>query len=306
MHTRRFQVILAFAIGLAAVSVAAPLIRLAGAPSLVVATWRLGIASFILAPFFWFTFSRRRSELGRTAILISLLSGVFLCFHFAFWIESLHHTTVMSSVVLVTMNPIFLGIASPLLLRERVTRRMLFAIALGITGVVVISLRDFRTLAGNRDILYGNLLALAGAVMNSAYLLCGRRVRRSLSIVSYTYLTYTTAAVLLMLGALVFRQPLLGWPQKTYLCVFLLALFPQVFGHSSFNWALKHVSAPVIGTVILGEPIGASLLAWLVLHETPAPLEVVGGILVLAAIALAALEIGAETEPTQPAASRVQ
>jgi drug/metabolite transporter (DMT)-like permease len=103
---------------------------------------------------------------------------------------------------------------------------------------------------------------------------------------------------LLILGALLFRQPLAGYPPRMYLCVFLLALFPQVFGHSSFNWALKHVSAPVIGTVILGEPIGASVLAWLVLHETPAPLEIVGGVVILAAIALAASEIGADTEPT--------
>ena len=109
--------------------------------------------------------------------------------------------------------------------------------------------------------------------MNSAYLLCGRSVRRRLSILSYTYVTYTTAAVLLILGALLFRQPLLGYPTGTYACFFLLAFFPQVIGHSSFNWALKHVSAPVIGTIILGEPIGASILAWFVLHERPAPLS---------------------------------
>lgn len=298
MPAPRYRVILAFAVGLAAVSVAAPLIRLAAAPSLVTAAYRLAIASLLLAPFFWFTFARRRPELTRRALWLSLASGTFLCFHFAFWIESLSHTSVTSSVVLVTMNPIFLGIASPLLLHERISRRMLVAIVLGIAGVVIISSRDFRSLAANRDVLYGNLLALAGAVMNSAYLMCGRTVRRRLSILSYTYVTYTTAAVLLILGALLFRQPLLGYPTQAYLCFFLLALFPQVLGHSSFNWALKHVSAPVIGTIILGEPIGASVLAWLVLHERPAPLELVGGVVILAAIALAASEIGTETEPT--------
>jgi drug/metabolite transporter (DMT)-like permease len=298
MPARRRSVVLAFAVGLAAVSIAAPLIRLAAAPSLVTAAYRLTLASLLLAPFFWFTLSRRRAELTRRALWLSLASGTFLCFHFAFWIESLSHTSVASSVVLVTMNPIFLGIASPLLLHERISRRMIFAIALGIAGVAIISLRDFRSLAANHDVLYGNLLALAGAVMNSAYLLCGRTVRRRLSILSYTYVTYTAAAVLLVLGALLLRQPLLGYPTKTYACFFLLALLPQVFGHSSFNWALKHVSAPVIGTVILGEPIGASILAWLVLHERPAPLELVGGVVILAAIALAALEIGTETEPT--------
>jgi drug/metabolite transporter (DMT)-like permease len=101
-----------------------------------------------------------------------------------------------------------------------------------------------------------------------------------------------------VLGALLFGRPLLGYPGRTCLYFLLLALFPQVLGHSAFNWALKHVSAPVIGTVILGEPIGASILAWLVLHERPAPLELVGGIVVLAAIALAASQIGTETEPT--------
>lgn len=294
----RFRVLLAFTTGLAAVSVAAPLIRLAHAPSIVVAAGRLSLASLLIAPFFWFTFARRKPELTRSALLLSIASGVFLCFHFAFWIESLSHTSVTSSVVLVTMNPIFLGIASPLLLHERVSRRMILAIAIGIAGVAIISVRQMHGLAANRDVLFGNGLALAGAIMNSAYLLCGRRVRRNLSIVSYTYVTYTVAAVCLLLGVLLLRQPVLGYPSRTYLFLFLLAFFPQVIGHSSFNWALKHVSAPVIGTIILGEPIGASILAWFVLHERPAPIELVGGAVILAAIALAATEIGTETEPT--------
>lgn len=292
----RFRVLLAFATGLASVSVAAPLIRLCHAPSIVVAAGRLAVASLLLAPFFWFTFARRKPELTRPVLLLAIASGVFLCFHFAFWIESLSHTSVMSSVVLVTMNPIFLGIASPLLLHERVSRRMIIAIAIGIAGVAIISARGLSGLAANRDVLYGNGLALAGAIMNSAYLLCGRRVRRSLSIVSYTYVTYTTAAVCLLLGVLLLRQPVAGYPSRTYLFLFLLAFFPQVLGHSSFNWALKHVSAPVVGTIILGEPIGASILAWFVLHERPAPIELVGGLVILAAIALAATEIGADTE----------
>jgi drug/metabolite transporter (DMT)-like permease len=296
--SRRAQVVTAFAVGLAAVSVAAPLIRLAAAPSLVTAAYRLSLASLLLAPFFWFSFARRRPELTQRALLLSIASGAFLCLHFAFWIESLSHTSVTSSVVLVTMNPVFLGIASPLLLHERISRRMVLAIALGIAGVVIISSRDLRSFAANRDVLLGNLLALAGALMASGYLLCGRGVRRRLSILSYTYVTYTTAAALLVLGALLFGRPLLGYPGRTCLYFLLLALFPQVLGHSAFNWALKHVSAPVIGTVILGEPIGASILAWLVLHERPAPLELVGGIVVLAAIALAASQIGTETEPT--------
>jgi drug/metabolite transporter (DMT)-like permease len=203
----------------------------------------------------------------------------------------------MSSVVLVTMTPIFLGIASPLLLHERVSRRMFIAIAIGIAGIAIVSARRMPGLVANRDVLYGNGLALAGAIMSSAYLLCGRRVRRSLSIISYTYVAYTTAAVCLLLGVLLLRRPLVGYPSRTYLYLFLLAFFPQVLGHSSFNWALKHVSAPVIGTVILGEPVGASILAWFVLHEKPAPIELVGGTVILAAIALAATEIGADAEP---------
>jgi drug/metabolite transporter (DMT)-like permease len=230
-------------------------------------------------------------------LLLSIASGVFLCFHFAFWIESLSHTSVTSSVVLVTMNPIFLGIASPLLLHERVSRHMILAIAIGLAGVAIISAREMPSLAANRDVLFGNGLALAGAIMSSAYLLCGRRVRRSLSIVSYAYVTYTTAAVCLLLGVLLLRQPIVGYPSQTYLFIFLLAFFPQLLGHSSFNWALKHVSAPVIGTIVLGEPIGASILAWFVLHERPAPIELVGGAVILAAIALAATEIGIDTEP---------
>jgi drug/metabolite transporter (DMT)-like permease len=288
------RIIPVLAVGLISISFAATLIRLTQAPALVIAAYRMGLSSLLLSPFFWRAWPKRRSELAAdsTSLRLSVVSGAFLAFHFALWIESLNHTSVTSSVLLVTMNPIFLGVASPLLLKEKINRRMVIAIVLGISGAAVITLRGDR--AGLLDLghLQGNLLALGGAVMNSAYLLLGRRVRRNLSNISYSYVTYTVAALLLLLGVAVFRQPLHGYRVVTYVYFLLLAIAPQLVGHSSFNWALKHLTAPVVAVVILGEPVGASLIAWLILHQPPTALEVVGGLLVLAGIALAAARIG--------------
>jgi drug/metabolite transporter (DMT)-like permease len=280
------------AVGLVALSSAAPLIRLAHAPAIVIAAYRMTLSAFLLSPLFWATWSRRRMEFVGSPALAgwSAVSGVFLALHFAFWIESLNHTSVTSSVLLVTMNPIFLAIASPLFLKEKLCRRMMLAILVGLTGAVVITLKG-----GDAGLLSaasrkGNLLALAGAVMYSGYLLLGRRVRQRVSILSYVYVTYTIAALILLAAVALFRLPLFGYSRTTYLYLGMLAVLPQLLGHSSFNWALKHVSAPAVSLVILGEPIGASLIAWWILHQAPTRIEVLGGILVLAGIALAGSE----------------
>jgi len=286
----RAATLLVLAVGLISISFAAPLIRLAQAPAVTVAAFRMGISVVLLSPFFWLTWRQRRADFTREPrlLLLSALSGIFLALHFGLWIQSLHETSVTSSVVLVTMNPVFLGIASPLLLKERISRRVVFAIVLGLVGAVVITLRWRTTELVSPQNLHGNLLALGGAVMYSGYLLLGRRVRRGISILSYVYAVYAVSALILLAGVAIFRQSLLGFTRLTYLYLVLLAVIPQLLGHTSFNWALKHMTAPVVSLVILGEPVGASLIAWLLLHQPPTIQEVAGGIMVLGAVALAA------------------
>ena len=267
--------------GIVAVSFASIFIRLAEAPSLVIAAGRLTIASLILAPP---TLIRAKDELQaltRGDLLLALLSGLFLGLHFATWISSLEYTSVASSVVFVSTSPMFVGLASHFLLKERVSRQMFVGIAVSVLGGMIVCYGDFGL--GARE-LFGDFLALAGAVAVSGYLLVGRRLRRKLSLLSYIFLVYSTAAVFLIAVCLVVGHAFSGYPQQTYLMFVLLALVPQIIGHSSYNWALKYLPATFVGVGTLGEPVGSTILAYFILNEVPTLAKIGGGVLILAGI----------------------
>ncbi|MBW2305523.1 MAG: DMT family transporter [Deltaproteobacteria bacterium] len=272
-------------IGVAAISFAAIFIRLADAPSLVVAAGRLTIASVILIPLSWSRIKEELKGIHPRDILIFLLSGTVLAFHFAVWIASLSYTSVAASVVLVTTNPIFVALASFFFLREHISRLQVIGIGLSVAGGMVIGGGEA---GGNGHALYGDLLALLGALLMTFYLLAGRRLRQRFSLLTYISVVYGMAAVLLLGMCLITGAsfyPYSGW---TYLMLVLLALGPQLIGHSSFNWALRHVTASFVAVAILGEPVGATLLAYLILGETLLPSQWIGGSLVLIGIYLCA------------------
>jgi len=269
--------------GVIAISFGSILIKLIPAPATVIAAFRLGLATLLLAPFAW----RGREELGQLSrhdLALSLLSGLFLALHFITWISSLKYTSVASSVVLVSTNPIFVGLGTWLILRERLERSLIWGIVLAVLGGVLIGMGDLRF---GREELLGDLLALAGAVMASAYLLVGRRVRQRVSLFNYIFIVYGLAAIVLLLIVLATRQPLCGYPPKAYLFLVLLALGPQLLGHSSLNWALKYTSAATVAVATLGEPVGSTILAYLILSEGLTLLKVLGGASILAGIYLA-------------------
>ncbi len=274
-------------LGVVAISFASIFIKLCDAPPLVIAAYRLTLATLILL---LFTFPRTFPELRRLTrqeILPSLLAGSFLCLHFALWITSLQYTSVASSVIFVTTNPIFVGLASTFLLRERLSGVLLFSILLAVLGGMIIGWGD---LGKGRDHLWGDFLALLGAIMATGYLLVGRKVRQKVSLIAYITLVYGVASVLLILLALLSGDLFFDYSVKTYLLFFLLAVVPQLIGHTSLNWALKFFSATLVAVFILGEPIGASILAYLFLGDAPGSNLVWGGTLVLLGIYLSARE----------------
>lgn len=265
------------------ISFASIWIRWADAPSISIAVYRVGLAALILTPI---TLSTRRYQLQaltRSDLRYALLGGVCLALHFIFWISSLEFTSVASSVVLVTTNPIFVALGSRFLLKESVPLGLIIGIAISLTGGVLIGYGDF--LAGP-NVLLGDGLALLGAVMASTYLLVGRRLRAHTDLLTYIFLVYGAAAIVLLITALLLQQPLLGFPQETYLWLVLLAIGPQLIGHTSFNWALKHLPASTVAVIILGEPVGSTVLAYFLLGEPVTVLKAVGGILILAGIYL--------------------
>ena len=275
-----------FVLALAVVSVsfAAIFIRLAQAPPLVIATYRLCIASLLIDPV---TCIRSRQELRRLTtgnLALALLSGAFLAVHFVLWISSLSYTTVASSVVLVTANPIFVGIASYFLFHEKLSRQTILGIGISFTGAVLIGYGGWNL--GSR-LLLGDLLALLGALAIAGYFLIGRRLRPCTSLLTYASLVYTSAALILLVSAIVFRCPFFGYSPTTYAMFLLLALVPQLLGHLSLNWALRFVPATLVTVAVLGEPVGATMLAFAVLGEVPTVCELGGGTLVLAGIFIA-------------------
>jgi drug/metabolite transporter (DMT)-like permease len=273
-------------LGIATTSTAAILIRLAqvGAHSLVIAAWRLTLATLILAPI---TLSTRRSELRgltRRDWSNALVSGLLLAVHFGTWITSLAYTSVAASVVLVSTYPIFVGLASHLLLRERLSRKMVVALLVATAGSMLIGLGD---LGDSPHRLWGDVLALVGGISGAGYFLIGRRLRARLSLLTYVFPVYGTAAVGLMAVMLASGLPRVPQQPQAWLWILLMALGPQILGHSSLNWALRYLSATYVTIATLAEPISSALLAWGLLGERPALWAVVGGALTLAGIAVA-------------------
>ncbi|MDQ4076433.1 MAG: DMT family transporter [Chloroflexota bacterium] len=287
MHrqTPAFPPALALTIGVAAVSTGAIFVRLADAPALVIAAYRCGLATLILAPISWM---RARDELGELALrdwALALGSGFFLALHFATWISSLDYTTVASSVLLVNTNPIWVGLLTPFLSNDRITRLTAMGIAISVVGGIIIGAGDFRI---GGEALLGDGLALLGAITVTFYFFIGRRLRQSVSLLSYVVLCYGAAAVILLAIVLVMGLPLTGYSSETYLWLLALAIVPQIIGHSSYNWALGWFSASLIAVTLLGEPIGSTILAYFILGESVPLVTVQGGALILLGIYLAA------------------
>jgi drug/metabolite transporter (DMT)-like permease len=216
-------------------------------------------------------------------LLWAVVSGGFLTLNFAFWIASLEYTTVASSVVFVATNPIFAGVAGHILTDDRLSRLMFGGIVLAVLGGMIIGWTDVR-LGGQA--LWGDTLAVLGAAMAGGYFLAGRRLRPKVSLLAYVTVVYSLAAAgALVLSALT-GQSLAGYSTQTYVWLILLAVGPQVIGHSSFNWALRHISAAAVGVTTLGEPIGSTILAFFILREAPALLQLGGAALILLGIYL--------------------
>lgn len=289
--------------GVLAASTAAIFIRLAqadGADSIVIAAARLTLASLFLAPFALVRHPAALRSLSRRDWLLLTLAGAFLALHFATWISSLAYTSVASSVVLVTTTPLWVGLLSPLVLKERPSRLTVFGLALALSGGLVVGLSDTCSLAAGRPVcppwnsfiggtaFLGDLLALSGAWMAAGYLLVGRHVRERLPLLPYIFIVYGFAALVLLCLMLASGKSPLGMPASTYLWFLLLALVPQLIGHSVFNWALKYLPATFVSVTLLGEPVGSTLLAFLFFQESPGWLKLGGALLILAGIWLAA------------------
>lgn len=300
--TRRFSSAIPYLVlllGILAISTASIFVRFAQreVPSLVIAAYRLGIATLVLLPVGW-----RQQELallsGRDRMWL-MAGGFFLACHFAAWITSLEYTSVASSVILVTTTPLWVALLSPLILRERTHREVWLGLVLAMVGGIWIGLHQSCKVEGVRLICewagsgeksttwLGNLLALSGALFASGYMIVGRRVRQKLSLLPYITVVYGMAAIVLLGVALATHQSLWPYSPRALLYLGALAVIPQILGHSAFNWALRFLPASFVTLGLLGEPVGTMILATLFLMEPPSWGEIMGGGVILLGIYLA-------------------
>lgn len=273
--------------GVIGVSTGAIFVRLADAPAMVTAMYRVGLAVLILSPFVWFKARGEFKRLSRRDLITAAVAGLFLAMHFAAWISSLDYTSIANSVVLVNTNPLWVGILTPFLTGDRISRNIVKGIILSVGGGVLIGAEDLVT---GGHALFGDLLALLGSMCAAGYLLLGRNLRAKLGLLTYTFTCYGTAAVVLLIMVSIAQLPYSGYTINTWGAFIGMAVLAQVIGHTSYNYALKWFSANLIAISLLGEPVLASLMGWLFFHEGLTVLKIMGGILILSGIYLATAE----------------
>lgn len=301
--TQRRKAGLVLALSVFGISWAAPLIRLSSAEPLAIAMWRLIIAeSLLLIVFCWRREWTSWSTLSRREHAIAGGAGAMLAVHFWSWNASLTYTTVAASVVLVNLQPAIVAVGAAWMLREPSSRRQGTVVVLGIVGALLVatpailapSVRPGSTVAGPLGLpatLFGDLLALLGAVTAAMYYLAGRRLRAKLDLVPYVTLVYGWCTLVLIALVIVTRVRVGPYGAQDWAIFAALAAGPMLLGHTGMNWALKHLPAPVVNLTVLGEPVGASLLAMLIpaIGERPDVWTLAGGALILGA-AVYALE----------------
>jgi drug/metabolite transporter (DMT)-like permease len=267
------------------ISVGSILVRLAQAPALAVALYRIGLATLLLLPFAAAALWRASPALSRAQRLALLGSGVALGVHFATWIASLSYTSVAASVLLVNTAPLFTLGFSRVMLGETVSPAVLGAMALALFGAVLIALGDW---AGGS--VRGDVLALMGAATLSLYHVAGRGLRGALPLRAYMLGVWGTAAATVAVFALAARVPLAGYPPRTLALFLALAVMPTLVGHGLVNRSLRVLPAPTVGLFLLGEPVAAGLLAYLAFDERPGAWAVAGGAVILAALVVVTRE----------------
>ncbi len=264
---------LAVLAGVFAVSFSALFVRLLAAPPLIIATYRLLFTFLFLAPYTLFRYRTGLATLPWRQRGLAAGSGLCLALHLVSWFISLRYTSVASSVVLVTTQPVFVVIGSWIFFRERVSRMALWGGTLALIGSFIIGAADFQI---GREAFLGDLLALSAALFVSGYLLIGRRLRGTTSLPVYTFYTYGSSAAALIITSIATGTPFAPYPARDWILFLALAIVCTVIGHTVFNWVLRYVQASVVSVSVLGEPLGAILWASLFLREFPTLRQTIG------------------------------
>ena len=270
-------------VGIMGISLSAIFVKYAQAPSTVTAAWRLLWTVVLMTPVVLGKGEVRREmfHLDRKTLILSAMSGLFLAIHFVLWFESLKHTSVASSTAIVCTEVIWVCIGFCLLLKGRLSRKAMLAIAITLVGSLLIAYADSFT-GGSH--LRGDILALVAAIAVAAYTLIGRWVRAKASTSVYTYVVYVSCVAVLLVSVLVQGYNVLGYGFSPVLVGLLLSVFSTILGHSIFSWCLKFLSPSFVSASKLCEPVVAAIMAAFLFGEMPVPLQIVGGAMIIGGV----------------------
>ena len=259
--------------------------KVAQAPSGIIAFYRLLVAAVALLPLLLCKRENREqlANLPRKQLYTGVLSGFILAVHYVLWFESLKFTSVASSVVLVTLQPLFTILGSYLLWRESCSKGAMVGCLLAIAGSIVIGWGDFSI---SWRAFLGDGMALLAAAVIAGYFLIGQQVRRSLGVIPYSVLGYSSGAFFLGLYSLACGDAFTGYTTQTWLCFLGLALVSTILGQLIFNWLLKWLSATVISMSILGETVGTCFLGYVLLGEVVTLQQLIGILGILCGIGI--------------------
>ena len=273
----------ALTIGVISVSTSAILVKVSTAPAGVIAFYRLFFSVLFMLPIFLLKYVPELRLITKRDWVYSMIAGVFLAFHFILWFESLNYTSVASSTVLVTLQPLFAFLGTYLFFKERFSGKAILSGLAAIIGSVIISWGDLK-ISGSA--LYGDILALIACALITANFMFGQTVRQRLSLITYTFIVYSISTITLLFYVLMKKEPLLPYGTNDWVYFILLALVPTLLGHTLFNWSLKYLSTSTISMAILFEPVGAAILAYFLLSEAITWTQFLGGGIVIAGVSL--------------------
>lgn len=279
MRLPPFNPYIAVIIGVISISSTAVFVKLAGdAPAGIIANYRLLIAVILMAPVIIIKYRDEFKHINKKSWIFTILAGIFLALHFILWFESFNYTSVASSVVLITLQPIFAFLGTFLFFKERFSFGAIVSLIIALFGGFIIASSDLKI----SDLaLYGDVLAILGALAITIYFLFGQKVRKSVSFITYTFIVYSVSTIMLFIYNLFMQHPFIGYTSHQWWIFIALAIIPTFFGHSLFNWALKWLSTSTISIGMILEPIGATLLAYLIIGEQVTASQLLGGTIVL-------------------------
>lgn len=288
MENLRINPYIPIVIGVISISLSAIFVKLAQADVGAIAFYRMLFSVLIMSPVFFYKYVKEIKILSKRDWIFSSIAGIFLAFHFILWFESLNYTSVASSTVLVTLQPLFAFLGTYFFFKEKLSIKTIISGIIAIFGSFLISWGDFKV---SGSALYGDMMALIACGLITGYLLFGQDVRKRISLITYTMVVYSISTICLFFYVIIKGESFGPYTPMTWIWFLLLAIIPNLLGHTLFNWALKWVSTNVISIAVLFEPIGAALLAYFVFSEKLITTQIVGGIIVIIGLMLFVIDL---------------